>query len=178
MSHLKLDISANCFAHSSFMGMTPTMQICLLCSWVRFSNINNVASHSLVCWVIVQLGWVCWILVQLGWLVVWRKSRAGGRVVTTQPLLSALVQCRTVTTSIRAVFVQQPHMCRTQLCVVIYTDTHTVLRRSQFVIMYLQCDCALQPCLRTTANSLRGVNLEQLQTPLKTIENLKHSPKF
>ena len=34
------------------------------------------------------------------------------------------------------------------------------------------------PCLGTTANSLRGVNLEQLQTPLKTIKNLNHSPKF
>ena len=34
------------------------------------------------------------------------------------------------------------------------------------------------PCLGTTANSLRGVNLEQLQTPLKTLENLNHSPKF
>ena len=62
---------------------------------------------------------------------------------------------------------------------VIYTHTKCgVLRRSPFVIMYLQCDCVLQACLETTANSLRRVNFQQTQTSRKTFTNVNYSTKF
>ena len=83
---------------------------------------------------------------------------------TTLPLLSVRCSCYSCT-------------CAAHKYVLGYLHAHTG-QFSAVRVNSLSCTCSVQPCLGTTANSLRGVNFQQTQTSRKTITNVNYFPKF
>ena len=112
-------------------------------------------------------------------MVVGRKSIAGGSFATALlPLLSAAcVHCRTTLPLLSVRCSCYSCTCAAHKYVLGYLHAHT----GQFSVVRvnsLSCTCSVQPCLGTTANSLRGVNFQQTQTSRKTITNVNYFPKF
>ena len=119
--HLELDISANCFSYISalfFYHGNDTHNA----NMFIVIRLNAKASHGLA-----HFGTV---------MVVWRKSTAGGRVATARPLLSARAMPHFYPCGVRATAAHK----------YVRSFTHTrcsavLLGRSQFILMYLQCEC-------------------------------------
>ena len=106
------------------------------------------------------------------------KSVAAGSEETAQPLLSARRLCNSCTYMCAATYMCGIHICNCMDLHVLHTQcvSHMYIIYNIFTQIPMHSQSQFTPCLGTTANSLRGVNLEQLQTPLKTIQNLNHSP--